>query len=97
MTRNFWKIASVSLAALGLATGCQPAANTETAESVTSAAPAGPDYASLVAAPGRTAEDTAKDVNRKPAEVLAFSKIAPGQSVFEMEAGAGYYLSLIHI
>jgi predicted methyltransferase len=95
MTRNLWKIASVSIAALGLATACQPAGNTETADSVTSAAPAGPDYAAFVAAPGRTAEDSAKDVNRKPAEVLAFSKIMPGQSVFEMEAGAGYFTELL--
>ncbi len=59
------------------------------------APPPGPDYASFVSAPGRIDTDMAKDANRKPAEVLAFSKIMPGQTVFEMEADAGYYTELL--
>ena len=89
MTRNFLKISGASLLALAFATACggEPPAPAEPAPAPvaeTPAVPAGPDYASFVASPGRVAEDTAKDANRKPAEVLAFTKIMPGQTVFEI-------------
>jgi predicted methyltransferase len=100
MTSKHWKTACVSLAAIAFAAACGENTSTEPAPTpaaeVTEPAPApGPDYASFVAAPGRTDEDTAKDAARKPAEVLAFAKIMPGQTVFEMEAGAGYYTELL--
>jgi predicted methyltransferase len=100
MTSNIWKIAGVSLAAIAFATACgdNKAAETPAPAPVAEAPPApppGPDYASFVSAPGRIDTDMAKDANRKPAEVLAFSKIMPGQTVFEMEAGAGYYTELL--
>jgi predicted methyltransferase len=100
MKNNIWKIASVSLAALAFAAACggetpAPAEPAPVAE--TPAAPAGPDYASFVASPTRSAEDTARDANRKPAEILAFSKVMPGQTVFEMEAGGGYFTELLSL
>lgn len=99
MTKHFWKTASVSLAVIAFVAACdnkpaEPSAPV-TPEVAAPAAPAAPDYASLVSAPGRTPEDMAKDALRKPADVLAFSKILPGQTVFEMEAGAGYYTELL--
>lgn len=51
--------------------------------------------AAAVANNGRPADDRADDENRKPAEVLAFTGIKPGDVVFEMEAGPGYYTELI--
>lgn len=90
MTGQLWKIAGASIASFVVLAACQPAPVAET-----SVAPAAPDYASFVTAPGRSPEDVARDANRKPADVLAFSKIQPGQTVFEMEAGSGYYTELL--
>ena len=98
MTNNLWKIAGASLAALAFATACggeTPAPVEPAPVAETPAPPPGPDYASFVASTARTAEDTAKDANRKPAEVLAFTKVGPGQTVFEMEAGAGFDTELL--
>jgi predicted methyltransferase len=44
-----------------------------------------------VADPGRPADDTARDANRKPAEMLAFAGITPGKVVVDMLPGAGYF------
>ncbi|HXI86311.1 MAG TPA: class I SAM-dependent methyltransferase [Parvularculaceae bacterium] len=65
-----------------------------------SAAPAAaPDYDAIaqaaVASADRPADDVARDAQRKPAETLAFMEIAPGQKVFEVEAGKGYYTELM--
>lgn len=98
MTAHFLKAAGASMLALALvacggeskpAEPTPPVAETPVAPP----APAAPDYASFLT-PERLPEDAAKDANRKPAEVMAFSKIMPGQTVFELEAGAGYYTEL---
>ena len=60
--------------------------------------------ASLVAAPAVTAKmkaavadssrpaaDTARDENRKPAQMLAFAGITPGRVVVDMLPGGGYF------
>lgn len=44
--------------------------------------------------PNRWPDDNANDERRKPAETLAFMKVAPGMSVFEVEAGGGYFTEL---
>ena len=44
--------------------------------------------------PDRWPDDAANDERRKPVETLAFMKIAPGMSVFEVEAGGGYFTEL---
>jgi predicted methyltransferase len=58
-----------------------------------------PDYAAIAAAavadPARPAEDRADDARRKPAEALEFFQVAPGMSVFEIEAGGGWYTELL--
>ena len=53
---------------------------------------------SLVAAGGfkidnstRPAADVERDANRKPAEMVTFAKIAPGQTVVDMLPGGGYF------
>lgn len=62
-------------------------------------APAAMDYAANAAAavadPGRPAEDRADDERRKPAAALEFMKVAPGEDVFEIEAGGGWYTELL--
>jgi predicted methyltransferase len=99
MTRTVWKIAGVSLIALAALAACGPKeeapAATATPEAAAPAAPAAPDYAALLAAPDRLVKDTARDAARKPAEVLAFSKIMTGNTVIDMEAGGGYFTELI--
>jgi predicted methyltransferase len=44
-----------------------------------------------VADAGRPAADTARDENRKPAEMLAFAGIGPGKVVVDMLPGGGYF------
>ena len=39
----------------------------------------------------RPAGDVARDVNRKPLEMVAFAKIMPGQTVVDILPGAGYF------
>jgi predicted methyltransferase len=60
------------------------------------------DYGPILSDPARTvklegqqAADQTDDAARKPAEVLAFSKIAPGQTILELEGGRGWYSEII--
>ncbi|PQA87725.1 methyltransferase domain-containing protein [Hyphococcus luteus] len=88
-----WK-AAVLLGALatGLAACVRENAPTETEiEADENAARA----AEAVANPARSGEDRADDALRKPANVLAFMEVGPGDRVFEMEGGAGYYTELL--
>jgi predicted methyltransferase len=59
------------------------------------AAPMIPDYISAAVADShRPDTDTARDANRKPAEVLAFSEVKPGDKVFEILPSKGYFTRL---
>ncbi len=61
-----------------------------------SAAAAQPAYIkAAVADPGRPAVDVARDMARKPAEVIAFSKIKPGDTVIELLPSGGYFTRII--
>jgi predicted methyltransferase len=53
------------------------------------------DYAAFLADVGRPAADKSDDAARKPAEVLAFAQIKPGDVVLEMEAGRGWYSDIL--
>jgi predicted methyltransferase len=44
---------------------------------------------------GRPAEDTARDVFRKPAAILRFAKVREGETVYEVIPGAGYFTRLL--
>ncbi len=59
------------------------------------AAPATSIYEDAVASDTRLEGDTDRDAGRKPAAVLAFLGIKPGDSVLEMFAGGGYYTELL--
>ncbi len=50
--------------------------------------------AAAIADPARPATDTARDANRKPAEVLAFAGIKPGDKIADYAVGQGYFTRL---
>lgn len=61
-----------------------------------SAAAAVPAYVSAaVADASRPAADTARDPERKPAEVLTFAGVKPGDKVGELMPGGGYYTRML--
>ena len=51
--------------------------------------------AKAIADPMRPAEDRKLDADRKPAAVLAFARVKPGQTVAEYLPGGGYYTRLL--
>lgn len=56
------------------------------------AAPAIPDYAqAAVADPHRPAADTGLDADRKPADMVVFAGIKPGDTVVDLIPGGGYF------
>jgi predicted methyltransferase len=52
-------------------------------------------YTAAVANTERPAEDQARDADRKPAELLAFSGVRPGWKVAEISPGGGYFTRLL--
>lgn len=56
-----------------------------------------PTIAAAVADPGRPAADTARDADRKPAEMLAFAGIRPGMVVMDIMPGGGYFTRLFSV
>ncbi|MHB8529546.1 MAG: class I SAM-dependent methyltransferase [Caulobacteraceae bacterium] len=59
------------------------------------AQPIPPPVAAAVADPGRPADDRARDAARKPAEVVAFAGVKPGDKVLELLPGAGYFTRIL--
>jgi predicted methyltransferase len=53
------------------------------------------DPAAVLAAPARLAADRDSDARRKAAETLAFFQVAQGQTIFDIEAGGGYWTELL--
>jgi predicted methyltransferase len=51
-------------------------------------------YAAAVADTSRPAADSARDLDRKPAETLAFAHVRPGDKVGDFSAGGGYFTRL---
>jgi predicted methyltransferase len=51
--------------------------------------------AQAVADAGRPAEDVARDAARKPAEVLAFAGVKPGDTVVDLIPGGGYFTRIL--
>jgi predicted methyltransferase len=77
--------------AAALAAGCQrsePEAKTE--------APAAAPAPSVADHPAR-ASDLANDARRKGPELLAFAEVRPGQRVYELIPGAGYFTRLFSL
>jgi predicted methyltransferase len=74
--------ASFSLAASAIAVGA-------------AAQNAGSAISAAVADSLRPATDMARDVHRKPAEIVAFAEVKPGDKVAEMMPGGGYYTRIL--
>jgi hypothetical protein len=53
------------------------------------------DYAKILADPTRPEADRKDDAARKPAEVLEFAQVRPGETVLEIEVGRGWMTELI--
>ncbi len=51
--------------------------------------------AAAVADPNRPAEDVARDADRLPAQILTYFEVEPGDVVFELVAGGGYFTELL--
>ena len=54
-----------------------------------------PAIAAAVADAQRPAADTARDALRKPAEIVAFAGVKPGDKVAEIAPGGGYYTRIL--
>ena len=54
-----------------------------------------PDYSAALADPARPAADRERDAARKPAELLAFAEVAPGEQVGDFVMGGGYVTRLL--
>jgi predicted methyltransferase len=80
--RKRWTI-SVTCAALALA---------GTAAAI--AAPTG-KLAAILSDTGRPETDRARDADRKPAEMIAFAGVRPGQKVAELAPGGGYFTRIL--
>lgn len=62
------------------------------------AAEPAPDLAAqLAAAPGRSDADKARDAQRKPAQVLAFLGLKPGDTALDVWAAGGWYTEVLSI
>jgi len=53
-----------------------------------------PAITAAIADTGRPAADLAKDASRKPAEVIEFARIKPGETVMDIWPGSGYWTRL---
>ena len=79
---------SVSAATLALALAAQAQPNVHDPKP-------SPVVAAAVADAARPAADTARDENRKPAQVVAVSGLKPGQVVAELGSAGGYYTRIL--
>jgi len=53
------------------------------------------DYAAILADPIRPEADRARDSDRKPAELVAFAGVRPGDRVAELAPGGGYFTRIL--
>lgn len=82
-----------ALAAAALASGC---ARTDTAEKAVTPAPAAAATPDVASDPARAA-DVAKDATRHGPELVAFAEVKPGQKVYDLIPGAGYFTRLFSL
>ena len=52
-------------------------------------------FQAALADPIRPAEDTARDADRKPAELLTFAGVHPGMKIVELAPGGGYFTRIL--
>lgn len=80
----------VAVGALML-TGCMAM---DGGEAAPSAAASTANYAAAISDSLRPAEEVARDPLRKPAEMLAFAQVGPGDRIADIRPGAGYFTRL---
>jgi len=80
---------TLALAAL-VAAACQAMPAAEPAPTASSA-----HIVAAVADAARPAADTARDADRKPAEMIAFGEVSPGDKVGELIPGGGYMTRIL--
>ncbi len=85
---HFKTLLTVSAAAAALAFAAQAQPNVHDPKP-------SPAVAAAVADAARPAADTARDENRKPAQVVAVSGLKPGQVVAELGSAGGYYTRIL--
>jgi predicted methyltransferase len=56
-----------------------------------------PDLAAAITAPDRPKADTDRDADRKPAQLLAFAGVRPGDRVADIMPGQGYFTRLFSV
>jgi predicted methyltransferase len=66
-----------------------------TGASAENALPLPPYIAVAVASTDRPASDKVQDADRKPAQVLAFTGVGPGDKVVDLMPGSGYYTRIL--
>ena len=66
-----------------------------TGAAIAAVQPKAGDFAAAVADPARPEADRLRDADRKPAEMLAFAGVQPGQKVAELAPGGGYFTRLL--
>ena len=77
--------AVLGISACVLMTSISPCAAADASSTITAA----------LHAPGRPVDQILRDAIAKPADVLAFSGIKPGQDIVELMPGAGYYTRIL--
>ncbi len=53
------------------------------------------DFAAILADPSRPADDRARDAERKPAELVEFAHVRPGDKIAELAPGGGYFTNIL--
>lgn len=53
------------------------------------------DFAAILADPSRPDADKARDADRKPAEVVEFARVRPGDKIAELAPGGGYFTNIL--
>src|SRR5579875_2565380 len=53
------------------------------------------DLAAILADPSRPDTDKARDADRKPAELIAFAHVRPGDRIAELAPGGGYFTRIL--
>jgi predicted methyltransferase len=88
--RDARRFAAAACVVLTLAAASLPLCQAVAADTRTEAVA----VAAAVADPSRPASDTTRDVDRKPAQTLAFAGVRPGYKIGDYAAGAGYFTRL---
>ena len=99
---NDWKVVILGVASMLLLLGCgqsEPEAPATETPAEFSAVPeiVVVDLATMLASDQRSEANRARDVGRKPVEVLSFMGIEPGMDVIDLLASTGWYSEVLSI